>query len=92
MKILVTRHDGLVDYLKEIGLIDDSTKRLTHVTVDDVKGHDVIGNLPMSLASNANTITEIPLTIPADMRGKELSTEDVRKYAGEQTTYKVVKL
>lgn len=93
MKIVVTRHESLIEYLKEIKVIQDGDFQLiSHATLEDVEGKDIIGVLPISLASHANTITEIPLNVPMELRGKELSIDDVRKYAGEIAVYKVLKL
>ena len=93
MKIVVTRHESLIEYLKEIKVIQDGDFQLiSHATLEDVEGKDIIGVLPISLASHANTITEIPLNVPMELRGQELSLDQVRKYAGEIAVYKVLKL
>lgn len=92
-KIVVTRHPALVDYLLEQGVISVGEFRLiTHATIDDVAGKDVIGVLPMALASAANTITEVPLMVPQELRGRELSLDQVREFAGAPVTYKVISL
>lgn len=89
-KIVVTRHEALVDYLEEIGLIKHGDYTLiTHATIEDIKDKDVIGVLPLSLACEAHTVTEVPLTLPQELRGQELSIEDVRKYAGKPRVYTV---
>jgi putative CRISPR-associated protein (TIGR02620 family) len=92
-KIVVTRHTALIDYLLEIGLIatDDYTV-INHATEKDIQGKDVIGVLPIGMASLVNSITEIPLSLTAEMRGKELSLEDLREIAGTPATYKVSKI
>lgn len=92
-KIVVTRHEALVSYLKEIEVIKDGEFQLiTHATPKDIEGKDVIGVLPIALASLCNSITEVPLNIPLELRGKELSIEDIRKYAGEISVYRVSKI
>lgn len=87
--ILVTRHPALRDFALELGLIDENTPSLTHVSVEDVEGKDVIGVLPHHLSCHANSITEVALNIPAKMRGQELSLEQVRQYATGVSTYQV---
>jgi len=87
--IVITRHEALVEYLREQGMIDDSTTVMSHVTHEDVIGKDVIGVLPLSLAAEANSVTEIPLRLTPEMRGQELSLETLRQIAGKPVKYKV---
>lgn len=89
MKVLVTRHEALVEYFKELGIKFD--KVVSHATEEDVRGNDVYGVLPLRLASFTNTVTSIDMNIPAEMRGKELSLEDIKKYLVDISTYKVEK-
>lgn len=90
MKVLVTRHEALVEYFKELGIKFD--KVISHATEEDVRGNDVYGVLPLHLASLANTVTTIDMNLPAEMRGKELSLEDIKKYLVDISTYKVEKI
>ena len=85
--VVVTRHSGLVWYLIEIGLISEGASVLSHATPDDVRGRHVIGVLPLRLAALAALVTEVPLDIPPELRGVELTLEQVRQYAGEPVTY-----
>lgn len=87
--LIVTRHAALVMYLGEIGLAQNDTGVLQHATADDVRGKHVIGVLPLHLAAEAASVTEIPLALTADMRGRELSIDEVRAIAGEPVTYTV---
>lgn len=122
MKIVVTRHPALVEYLVEQKIIPGATefdggiaycpacgtdiaheahhhtlpthcpicvRVIAHATRDDVRGQDVIGVLPMSLASYAKTVTEIPMNIPPELRGKELTLSQVREFAGPPETFVV---
>lgn len=50
------------------------------------------GVLPLHLASLANTVTTVDMNLPAEMRGKELSLEDIKKYLVDISTYKVEKI
>ena len=91
-KIIVTRHPALVEYLKEMEIIDGNERMRTHATEEDVRGKDVIGVLPLSLASVANRVTEVTLNLTPEMRGRELSLDEIRSVAGDVTTYTVIKL
>lgn len=90
MKVLVTRHQALIEYFEELGIKFD--KVISHATEEDVLGNDVYGVLPLRLASFTNTVTSIDMNIPAEMRGKELSLEDIKKYLVDISTYRVEKI
>lgn len=60
-----------------------------HATPALVRGKHVIGVLPLGLAALATSITEIPLALSPEMRGKELDLSTLRQVAGEPVTYKV---
>lgn len=89
--IIVTRHKALVEFLIETGMVTAETPVLSHVTSKDVLGKHVIGVLPLHLAALAATVTEIPLDIPAELRGQELDLEQVRRFAGSPAKYSVRK-
>lgn len=88
-KIVITRHPALISYLEEIGLISEGTPVYAHATPELVKDKQVIGILPLYLAVLTETITEIPLNIPQELRGQELSLEQIRQYADAPRTYAV---
>lgn len=90
MKILITRHEALVEFLQKQGLEFDMV--VSHADAEIVKGKDVYGVLPLHLAALANTITSVDMNLPAEMRGKELSLEDVERYFVGFATYKVSKI
>ena len=90
--IVVTRHTALIEYLKEIDLIKDDVKVISHATPDEVAGQDVIGVLPHSLSCLTNTYTEVPIFVPAELRGQELTIEQIKEYAQAPATYKVAKI
>lgn len=89
IELIVTRHSGLVEYLREIGLADEETTVVSHATSDVVRGKRVCGVLPHSLSCLCRTFTEIPLNLPAELRGVELSLDQVRQYAGDPVTYRI---
>ncbi len=87
--LVVTRHPGLVEYLREIGLADSDTEVVAHATPENVSGKHVCGVLPHSLSCLTASFTEVPLQLPAELRGKELTLGEVRQYAGAPVTYRV---
>jgi putative CRISPR-associated protein (TIGR02620 family) len=87
--IVVTRHAGLIQYLLEIQLITKDDEIVAHATKENVLNKDVVGVLPLSLARWANTVTEVPLNLPQELRGTELNVEAVRSYAGKPVSYVV---
>jgi len=87
--LIVTRHPGLVEYLRELGLVAEGVEVIDHATPEKVAGRHVCGVLPHSLSCLTASFTEVPLTLPAELRGKELSLEQVRKYASARVTYRV---
>jgi putative CRISPR-associated protein (TIGR02620 family) len=88
--LIITRHSALVQYLRETGIIGDDATIIEHVADPSIlDGQDVIGVLPLSLASRCRTITEVPLTLtPAD-RGVELTIERIREIARPPQTWVV---
>ena len=89
MKVVITRHPALVEYLIELGLITSETPVINHASQEEVQGKDVIGVLPFSLACLAKSITEIPLALTPEDRGRELGIERIREIAKEPRTYSV---
>ncbi len=87
--LVVTRHKALVVLLRERGIIADTADVREQVTAAEVTGRDVIGVLPLALACLARSITEIPLVLTLEQRGKELGLEEIRLVAGEARTYVV---
>lgn len=92
MAIVVTRHPALIDLLVERGIVPAGTQVLDHATAEDVHGQDVVGVLPLHLAAEAASVTELPLALTRDMRGQELSLETLRQIAGEPVTYRVTRV
>lgn len=88
-KLVVTRHQGLVDYLKNEGIIKGDEKIVSHASPEDIRGNIVIGVLPLSLAVLAAEVWEVPLNLPAELRGVELSEAQVRQFAGNLVKYQV---
>lgn len=87
--VIVTRHPALRELLMERGIVKEDTPCIEHATPEQVQGRHVYGVLPLNLAAKAALVTEVPLTLSPEQRGKELDLEELKKVAGEATTYKV---
>lgn len=87
--VVVTRHPALVEYLTELGVVPAGVEVVTHATVEHVRGRHVFGVLPLWLAAEAASVTEVPLHVPAELRGVELTLAQVRRFAGPLVEYKV---
>lgn len=90
--IVVTRHEALVSYLRELGMIDADTPVIRHARVEDVRGMNVIGVLPFHLAVEAESVTEVTLNVPDRLRGTDLTLKEVRQFARPPVRYKVERL
>lgn len=88
--IVVTRHPAMMAYLLEQGYIRYGEFNLIpHVSPNMVEGMHVIGNVPMHVAAAALDVTTIPLNLPFEARGRELTLQEIRKCAGTPRTYVV---
>jgi len=94
---VVTEHPMLVEYIREIGLIEPNEEvevlKLGGIQLEDIpclSGAVVIGELPLHLAALAETITMVPLlAVPGELSGRELTLEEIRRYASRPCTYRV---
>lgn len=89
MTVVVTRHYALVQFLVKRKMIGANTPIIAHAKAEDVRDKDVIGVLPLRLAALAASVTEVPMDIPAELRGQELSLEQVEAFSGEPVKYTV---
>ena len=87
--VVVTRHPALVEYLTELGVVPAGTEVVTHATAEQVRGRHVFGVLPLHLAAEAASVTEVTLRVPTELRGVELTLEQVRQFAGPLVEYNV---
>lgn len=94
MKVVVTRHAAFVTVCHERGLIEeDGFVVLAHASPEEIKGKTVItSGLPLHLAALCKSVVTIPLTLPPELRGKELSVEQMREHAGETEKFLVMKV
>jgi putative CRISPR-associated protein (TIGR02620 family) len=89
--LVVTRHPGLVDYLRELGMTDDGVEVISHATPEVVTGKHVCGVLPHSLSCLTASFTEVPLKLTPELRGVELDLETLREIAGKPVTYIIIR-
>lgn len=90
--LIVTRHLGLREVLLETGIATPETPVVAHANADDVRGQHVAGVLPLALAAECASVTEVALNIPAALRGCELTAEQVREHMTSIRTYRVLEL
>ena len=92
VELVVTRHAALIEYLREIGIANADTQILSHATEADIAGKWVAGVLPHSLSSATGLYIEVPLNLPPELRGVELTLDQVRQFAGKPTAFIVSKV
>lgn len=90
--LIVTRHPALKAYLIEQGIASPATPVLDHAGTQDVACKRVAGVLPLHLAAACASLTTVELALPLEMRGKELSLEDMRKYVKGLRTFVVMEV
>lgn len=92
IELIVTRHTGLVEYLIQEGLVQEGVEVISHASPEAISGKHVCGVLPHSLSCLCASFTEVPLFLPAELRGKELTVEQVREFAQPISIYQVTKV
>lgn len=90
--VIITRHSALVTVLK--GLVPElaGAEVIAQASPAQVEGKHVYGVLPLHLAALADKVTTVSLNLPPELRGVELSEEQVRQYMSSLETFKVSKL
>jgi putative CRISPR-associated protein (TIGR02620 family) len=87
--LIVTRHPGLLEVLEEKGIATPGTPVIAHASADDLRGKHVAGVLPLALAAECASVTELALALPPEARGRELSAAEVRQYLTGIRRYRV---
>ena len=90
--IVITRHAALAAYLVEIGAVPSTARVIPHASAEDIRGRHVAGPLPLHLAALAASVIHVPLDIPAELRGVELTLDQVRALARPVERYTVTRL
>jgi len=90
IEVVVTRHDKLLLYLWDIGLVEPTAYVIGHAFPEDVEGKHVGGILPHAISCLCKQYTEIQLRIPQELWGTDLTIEQIKQFmVGEPVTYKV---
>ena len=90
MTTIISRHPAYITYLLEIGLISEVYEVISHATPEQITGRHVISSgLPNSLACLCKSVTTVPLWLPEELRGVELTLEQVRQFAKPAETFRV---
>ena len=81
--VIVSRHPATVNLLKSRF---PEAEVVSHMTEDNIPENAlVIGNLPIEMIAKVlekgNRFVSVVLNIPPEMRGKELSEEELKKFA-----------
>jgi len=91
-KLVISRHNAFLQYLLQKGIVrENEYEVIPHISDSSLlKGKDIItSGLPLHLCSLANSVTIVTLNLPQELRGKELSIQDMQKYCTGIKTYKV---
>jgi putative CRISPR-associated protein (TIGR02620 family) len=79
--LVVTRHGGLVEFLRRRGLVDENVQVVAHVSDPSIlDGKVVAGVLPVNLAARTTAYCSVNLDLPLELRGKELTAEQTEQY------------
>ncbi|MEN9501712.1 MAG: CRISPR-associated protein Csx16 [Pseudomonadota bacterium] len=91
----ISRHIGAVDWAESEGFHVD--QRLAHFDVTIVQAGDtILGTLPINLVAEVNArgghYFHLTLELPAEVRGKELTADDMRRYGARLEGYAAQRL
>lgn len=90
--LFISRHPGARQWFVEQGWpVDES---LAHLDIGRIRRGDVvIGSLPVHLAAavcdHGGRYVHLAIDLPAEARGRELSSEEMRRYGARLTEYSV---
>jgi hypothetical protein len=88
--LVVTRHSGLVRYLRERSLATQSAPVIAHADADQVSGLVVAGVLPLQLAARTHHVIVVNLRpLPKDLVGQDLPYERMLQQIDGVSRYKV---
>lgn len=93
--LIVTRHAGLIEYLETNpdtrAVLDQfGYDIIAHATEADVTDRRVIGILPMNLAALTAWFGLLPMNLPLELRGVELTLEQVKQHVEPLQWFKVI--
>ena len=84
--VIVTRHSGLVEWLKRRGIEGEV---VSHADEETVRDKRIYGVLPYRLAALAGEFVEVSMNVPAELRGKELTADDIDRLDPQMTAWRV---
>ncbi len=90
----VSRHAGAVAWCAQQGLPVDEV--VSHLLLDQIhEGDKVLGTLPVQLAhavcAKGAEYWHLSLDMPAHLRGKELTTDDMNQYQARLERFEIKK-
>jgi putative CRISPR-associated protein (TIGR02620 family) len=89
-KVIVTRHSGLVEWLKRKGIVGPV---IAQATPEDVTDKVVFGVLPLNLAAMAFEVVSIDMPgLRLDQRGVDLTPEEMDAAGATMSRYCVSKI
>lgn len=91
----ISRHAGAIHWAKQQGF--DVDKQLHHFEPEITQKNDIIiGTLPINLVAEVclrgGRYFHLSLDLPVEIRGKELSANDMEKYNARLEEYKATQL
>ena len=90
--IFVSRHPGAKEWIHQKDGFEE-VEVVKHFIPRKHRHIDVIGNLPVHLASqvcdSGNRYYHLSIAIPSEVRGKELSSTEMQKYGAKLVEFKV---
>ncbi|PWQ99322.1 CRISPR-associated protein Csx16 [Leucothrix arctica] len=91
----ISRHPGAVDWATSEGHHVD--EQLAHFDPKQVKqGDKVLGTLPINLVAEVNErggdYYHLSLDLPSEIRGKEITAEDMKQYGARLEHYSAKRL
>lgn len=91
----ITRHPGARQWAEEEGFAVD--RSVEHLDVREIRAGDkVLGTLPANLAAEVcargGRYFHLSLELPPDMRGRELTAADMRRFGATLAEYRVTRI
>jgi CRISPR-associated protein Csx16 len=91
----ISRHAGAIEWAQQQDIKVD--QQLSHFDPNITqKGDVIIGTLPINLVAEVNQrggeYFHLTLALPSEMRGKELSANELAQYGATLEAYKAIKL
>jgi putative CRISPR-associated protein (TIGR02620 family) len=88
--LIISRHESVPAWLRTKGITGEV---VAHATTSLVRGRNVVGVLPLSLAAEAASVTSIDLPgLTPELRGKELTVAEMDSCGAVLVRYTVTKV